>query len=398
MAFTEVFTKVAGDTTVTTGKNVVVNDVDPETYAGYMDDGGVSNNIARDMVRDLSRTDRENVIFTPNNVNNNNNTVFELIKNHYGLRSRNDIDIFTRRYRFGLFNPYENLSKTKQFVFFTKPDLYIMKYESEDSDVASSTQLRDELANRPFWQELLAKYPEVIYNLQSSCQPTSQLPNDPFNHLLGNMVRSNVDVPSLSAETIDTPTNMHGVGYSYRGSSEAGNDNFEFSLEFADTRYLPVYMYFRAYEEYQMLKHHGVIGPRKKYIANKVLHDQIAVYKFLVDEDMESIVYYSKYFGVMPTSLPRDTFSSSDFGDGLSFSVSFKSAFFEDMDPLILSDFNAVGQLAWDASQYRVDIYNDILNRVDNRPCTSARIMAYRSDIAPGGYLYKLKWRGRDTA
>ena len=58
---------------------------------------------------------------------------------------------------------------------------------------------------------------------------------------------------------------------------------------------------------------------------NKIIHDQFSIYKFIVDEDMETIIYWGKYYGVYPTSLPRDAFSNSNFQDGLTFSINFKN-------------------------------------------------------------------------
>jgi hypothetical protein len=55
---------------------------------------------------------------------------------------------------------------------------------------------------------------------------------------------------------------------------------------------------------------------------------------------METIIYYAYFWGVFPTSCPRETFSDPLFNDGLTFSVSFKSAFMEDMNPIILKQFN----------------------------------------------------------
>jgi hypothetical protein len=160
---------------------------------------------------------------------------------------------------------------------------------------------------------------------------------------------------------------------------------------------ITVYQFFKAYEEYQTLKHHGTIGPWKGYIQDKVLHDQFSIYKFLVGEDMETIVYYCKFYGVMPKSLPRDVFSSSSFDSGLSYSIGFKCAFFDDMDPLILNDFNELSQTYYESLPYNVGIYNDVMGRIDNRPTEAAYIVSESDSRAPGGKVYKLKWKGRDT-
>lgn len=353
--------------------------------------------IARNTAMDDGNYSQNKLNYLQNNVNSgsyvkqNGNDIFDFIKRSHGLYQRNDIDIFSRRYRFGLFNPYETLSTTREFLFFTKPDLNI--YARDDSSGTLTGSMNTALANSPYWKELNKRYNDIIKCLQLSYGGKS----DPFNHLLENMCISNLNIPSLEAETIETATNTYGVSISYRGSSEASDDGFEFDLEFKDTKYLPIYQFFKAYDEYEILKHHGTVGPWRGYIMDKVLHDQFAIYKFLVDEDMETIIYYAKFFGVMPKSLPRDVFSSSSFDSGLSYSVSFKSAFFEDMNPLILSDFNAISKSFYDSLPYRIDVYNEIFDRMDNRPARAAYVVSQRDTKAPGGISYKLKWKGSDT-
>jgi len=71
---------------------------------------------------------------------------------------------------------------------------------------------------------------------------------DLFNNLLGNTVSSNLEVPGLSSDVIESANSMFGVNIQYHGSSESSNDNFDFSLEFKDTKLLHVYSFFKAYE------------------------------------------------------------------------------------------------------------------------------------------------------
>jgi hypothetical protein len=172
---------------------------------------------------------------------------------------------------------------------------------------------------------------------------------------------------------VDTPVNDYGVGYSYRGSSESSDDGPEFSLEFKDNRFLDTYYFFKAFEEYEVLKHHGTIQPAQYYTLNRVIHDCFSIYKFIVADDMETIIYWGKMYGVVPKSLPRDAFSNPVFDDGLSYSIDFKAAFYEDMRPEILGDFNYLGEKAFRTAKYKIGPYNPILGRPDTRPATAAR-------------------------
>ena len=320
----------------------------------------------------------------------NDSLAIKAARHSVNLFDREEINLYDKTYRFGLFNPYGTVTTTREFLFFTKPDLHI--YERDDKTGSLTGRLVEGIRNIPFWVDLATNRHRTIEQLQLSMNP-----QDNFIHLLQNQVNSNLDIPNLSAETIDTATNMYGVGFSYRGSSEASDDGPEFSLEFKDGRWLDVYYLFKTYEEYETLKHHGVIRPWKHYIENKIIHDQFAIYKFLVDEDMETILYYGKFYGVMPKSLPRDVFSSATFDNGLSFTIDFKAAFYEDMKPDILADFNAISRSYYYSLPYQIDIYNEILDRTDNRPAQAAYVEPVKSLNSPTGFVYKLRWRGSDT-
>ena len=353
---------------------------------------------------------------TPSGVGDDQKTLYHGINTF--AQSEFTKGIFTHRYRYGVLNPYQSLTTAREILFFTKPELNLFNSGSDAVDsigVAGDGVLNPVLEDYPFFTELNDRYPEVLYALQNSAHNPN---NDPFNHLLGNMVQSNLDVPSTTADMIETPANVYGVSYKYRGSSEAGDDNHSFSLEFKDTKYLPVYSFFKAYDLYEILKHHGIVRPNMYYISNKILHDQYAIYKFILDEDMETIIYYAKYYGVKSVNLPRDVFNTTSFDNGLSYSIDFDAAFVEDMNPQILLDFNSLSYNYWKSLNYHVNVYDLKNNRVDMRAANSAVVVRMQSGKSgyqvlgakewtkdqgsgakllhsvPGGVVYKLRWKG----
>lgn len=250
-----------------------------------------------------------------------------------------DIRLYDRMYRWGYFNLRSHLTNTIEYVFFTKPDLHLT-VTGDDTSRSQGSHLKQKalipaLANISYFQFIEVNYPQLISELQYGYNK-----GNPFSNLLFNQLLSNIDVPSIEAESVETAVNRYGVGLSYRSTSEASNYNFDFSLEFKDTKWLDVYHYFKIYEEYETLKHHGVIAPETKYIEQKMLHDELSIYKFLVDEDASTIIYWCKYTGVYPKSLPRETFATSSFDNGLSYSINFRASFFEDMNPDTLAEFN----------------------------------------------------------
>lgn len=401
--------------------NYYMNSINDMKNINIIDDGEYSNKVRAGMTANINGNDnpdseysinkkyvQRKLIDSPQNILDTEN--LKSLFHGNGLFSRNDIyetsdqggRLFTHTFRFGLNNTYGALNNPREYIFFTKPDLHII-----DASTEGGYKLTEGLESY-FWKDLFQNKKRIISLLQGSSGLNTRGGIDWFNHLLQNtFASSTLDVPTLNSTDTETATNSFGVSLNYRGSSEDSDDGPEFSIEFKDDKYLNVYTFFRAYEEYQTLNKHGLIAPQVVYRNNKTINDQFSIYKFIVDEDMETLIYWGKYYGVYPKSLPRDAFNASNFQDGLSFSISFKAAFYEDMRPEILYDFNAVqlmnGYMKNNSNVYhRIDTYNEVLDRIDARPAKGALI--YRvSDEAddrvknhPNKYYYKLVWKGDD--
>jgi len=329
-----------------------------------------------------------------------------------------DINYHQFRYRFGIPDPKGQIGSAREYLFFTKPDIPIFEQDDWTLNI-KSTKMQPVLERSTYWRELRYNNFPVLYELQASIDK-----KNPFNNLLGNTVSNNLDIPSLSGEVIDTPNNQYGTNIQYRGSSEASNDSFDFSLEFKDTKELSVYHYFKAYEDFQTLRHNGG-GFNKNdkkslripyyYIINKILYDQFSIYKFMVDEDGETIIYYAKLYGVFTKNLPRDAFSNTQFDGGITFNIDFHAAFYDDMNPRIIEEFNRVSSadnrnirivnaLNTDKPEtlpYVLNPVNIYTGRMDYRRATGAFVQTlndidhplHRSYYGGGkGNIYKLKW------
>jgi len=306
-----------------------------------------------------------------------------------GLYSNNELEKarFSKYSRFGRpLDPYGKLNDCREYLFFVKPDLHIavpakevgivdevvniqtdngrrkktrMKVAKSESvynlglssggslyskslDTYNNLTLNPQLDNNSYFRELITSHPNVIRQLQRSAPGTDNFSTvDPFCHLLSFSVNSYLEMPGSEASTLDNPSTIFGTSYEYLKDAEEADENPSFSLEFLDNKYLDTYHFFKAYTEYHIARKSGLVTPPSRdYYRYKRLHNTMGIYKFIVAEDMETIIYYAYFWGVFPTSCPRETFSDPLFNDGLTFSVSFKSAFMEDMNPIILKQFN----------------------------------------------------------
>lgn len=242
--------------------------------------------------------------------------------------------IFHKFDRIGCVDPYNGFVGSKEYVFFTRPDLHL--FETTNGD-----QLNSELANLPLFNDIFDRYPDTMYSLQSSCSKNRA----PFICLLSNTISSPLEVPSINANnSIETGANAYGTKLSYRGTSHPSDENITINIEFTDNRYLEVFMLCKLYDEYEKQKLLGYITPRSHwYMLHKILSDAISIFKIVVAEDGESILYYAKYTGCTLVSTPTE--HMSDIGSitgNFTFSTTWHCEFFDDLDMEILSDFNAV--------------------------------------------------------
>ena len=289
-----------------------------------------------------------------------------------GLFDRPDIRDTDSFIKFNYLDPYNRVGNTFEYVFFTKPDLYVNG------------------VGTPIFNYALQNGSRAIRDLTLS-SPGNSLP---FSAILYNHRASNLDLPDLDSQDMETAENMWGQKIYYRKSSSASNDDFDFSLEFTDNKYHDVYDFFKLYDEYEIKKFYGGINlgqspNHKKYILERKLHDQMSVYKFIVGEDGREILYWAKLYGVYPKNVPRSAFSDMPADGNMKFTVNFKANMIEDMDPMVIEDFRRLSN-QYPGSSTR--LYDDSLGYVNNTfgppPTITTEVDKYRNRTR-----YIFQWR-----
>ena len=120
-------------------------------------DGGNSFKM-NNPVNKITSSDQARNILT---VNNNN---LDQLYHAHGIFDPKNIDYFGKRYRNGILNPYQTVSRVREYLFFTKPDLNILAQDitGKVKGGCKASNLFSTLQDIPFWQVLVDKYPEVI--------------------------------------------------------------------------------------------------------------------------------------------------------------------------------------------------------------------------------------------
>lgn len=287
--------------------------------------------------------------------------------------------------RFGWVDPFDTDQVSREYLFFTKPNLNM--YKGNDH---SNATLITSLQNYPIFVDADSRHRNALMQLQYSVKDGLDRYN-PFMYLLSNAVTSKLDLPGISAEAQTSTANIMGIDISYRGHSLKSDCGYDFTLSFTDTAYLEIYTMVKIYDEYMRLLKTGEIAQRPEDIIARVIPEQFSIYKFLIGSDGETILFYAKLTGCYFTDVPR-----SDFGDpgndGFKYSVSFHAQFVEDNNPLILSEFNKISPA--NSTSY-VQTYNSTIGAVDNRWVSFPKIVRcsdIRSQRRDVNHDYRIRW------
>lgn len=247
---------------------------------------------------------------------------------------------FNKFSRYGYLDPANELiTGTREYLFFSKPDLHLL-------NVDNPYYMYSELENVPFFNEAFNRYKLSYYSLQQYYRGRSSINSDGlpidlrnrYISLLSNMVTSSFDLSDITASDVLNNQNLYQINTSYREGSLSSDLQYDFSLEFKDTKYLDVYMLFKIYDEYFRYKYMLEIMPtRYDYIVNKIYPEALSIWKIITD-DTGRIMYWAKATGCTPMSVPRGTISNIE--GNIKFTVNWKAQFIKDMDPVQLSEIN----------------------------------------------------------
>ena len=270
---------------------------------------------------------------------------------------------FNKFSRYGYLDPtHELVTGTREYLFFSRPDLHLV-------ETGEPYKMYSKLKNIPFFIEAFNRYKLSYYSLQQYFKGNAGTRDyggvnidfsNKFIPLLSNMVTSTFDLPDITATDVLNNQNLYQINTSYREGSIASDLQYDFTLEFKDTKYLDVYMLFKIYDEYFRAKYMEEIMPtRYDYIINKIYPEALSIWKVIVD-DTGRIMYWAKATGCTPMSVPRGTISNIE--GNIKFSVNWKAQFVKDMDPINLAELNYLTSRSMNISAYSSSITKAIAN------------------------------------
>lgn len=249
-----------------------------------------------------------------------------------GIEGRDELyRQYTEYYnRFKTVNPNDALSKTFAHVFFVRPDCNVLTRRG--SQFILPTGIEDN--------------PNFYYAYKKSPELLRQLVNDAgYDHdfmlYLSNKARSfQLNDEFINYDTYGKAMTGHKVVYGKTNveSKTAG----DFSITYEDDRDLHVYNLHKLWTDYISNVYQGIFNPKTEYMQERILDYVANVYFFLCAEDGETIIFWSKYYGVIPVTIPSSQYSWAA-GNILSkpeIDIKYQYSFKEDFNPLSIIEFN----------------------------------------------------------
>lgn len=277
------------------------------------------------------------------------------------------------RFKLPLLN--DALQKGFGHVFFVKPNCNLF----------NSNGLIKGIANNP---EFLYAYKNSPKLLNELCYSNNS--SHHFMYSLSNAVNSF----SLNEEFIGNNT----YGTTYTGHKIAyGKNNIEsktastLSIGFEDDRYLHIFQTIKLWMEYISGVYRGTLVPRTSDIMNKILDYAGACYYILTAEDGETILFWTKFYGIFPTNLPIDqlAWSKGQLINDLKMTVTFSYSFRDDFNPVLLSEFNYNANVGSNGSLTYAPTFDKSLGHTGQTWVGKPYIETYKTDTE---YTYKLRF------
>lgn len=336
------------------GKHIVRKDLrlrDPETNAEY-DQSVRANTTPGDFFPDKFNPEKEwmplikgneNHDYSDNDFPDLNNVIDKLNRTlniyEYGNSSLDtEYNKLINRYnRFKVPLPNIELQNAFAHVFFTRPECNVMALNNSEGGYGN---LHNQFQKDSVFDLAFRREPNLVKELSATIGPNGS-GGHKFMFLLSNTAKGF----ALNDEEIQSDT----YGRTYTGYKISyGRNNVEsrtagnFQVNFGDDRDLHIYRLHKLWVEYISGVYRGRYRPRDEYIMEKTLDYTCAVYYIMTDETGEKILFWSKYYGVYPTTIPSSQYSwESDTPLRPSnLQINYNYSYKQDYDPFTLTEFN----------------------------------------------------------
>ena len=229
----------------------------------------------------------------------------------------------------------EPLVKGLPVIFITTPNLNLSK------DI--------NLNKLGFFKYMMDVEPDLLSVLNYKGSSNVLGSGSPFIKILTNRFKE-INLSSVSMRTGTYNETRYGFKQIFPTAIIDSITANDISITYSETKNLDILKIHKCWVEYIEYVRRGLMKPSQDTIVSRTIDFTCSIYYFLLDFDMETILYYSKYTGVAPTSIPYDVLQSNvteKNRDIIDMQINYTYCYKEDMNPDILIDFNTVSSSAY---------------------------------------------------
>ena len=260
------------------------------------------------------------------------------MKNLSSLHKQENIDVNSIRLNFKKNISYYNrfkkalpddvLSRGFMHIFFTRPDCNLLNL--------STGKLLNDIKNNPSLSYIYARKPELVRQLVLD----NGKDKHDFMMLLSNKARNfTLSDEGITYDKYGKSFGGYSVAFGRRKDSELGG---QFDISYNDTRDLDIINLHKLWVDYINNVYHGIWDPKTKYIYEKIIDYACSVYVIITAEDFETILFWTKYYGVFPVNVPYSALSweANNVITNPNVSITYQYSWKEDYNPLGLTELN----------------------------------------------------------
>lgn len=269
-------------------------------------------------------------------------------------------------------------------VFFTRPSCNILTYDG-------TYHLSESLQNDTTFNYGFRNHLDILKQL---CGETEY--KHDFMMYLINKVQG-FDVSDKTMETDAYGRNLMGHQIQYGRTTEKSKVGGTLTVPYSVDRDLLIYNLHNYWIRYISGVYRGKYEPRSSDVVQKIIDYAGACFYIVTAEDFETIIYWTKLYGVFPTSTPDGMLSwkagspIKDIDAQVTYAYSWRS---DDNDPKVLIDFNRNARYGYQSDWKYVKSYQENRYGIGDTWVEAPFIELFPIDNTQ--WIPKLRWRSPD--
>lgn len=251
-----------------------------------------------------------------------------------GLTNHHILDNFNRFYT--IFPDMEMPADLKSYIFITRPEMNLTGLSNYGSFANQpSIRLASENAQDTRLQYLAAMNPEIMYMLTKDYSSS----HDFIPYLQGRA--ESLQIPDYQIRSSEFTVPFYSYKFAYPTVTNESITGGSFDITFRDDADLRIMKMFDFWIYYMDAVMKNKMKPAKTHINGNFFDFMCSVYEIVCDPTSERILFWAKYTGCFPTSVPLSnlSYNRKSTADG-SISISFQYMMVEAMEPRVIADFN----------------------------------------------------------